>query len=53
MHASAFVHPGCVFMSLAGRAWLQFRGVGGGGVSVFASWLCVCLPLWMGVGEQG
>lgn len=30
-HASAFVHPGCVFRSLAGRAWFQFRGVGAGG----------------------
>ena len=30
-HASAFVHPGRVFRSLAGRAWFQFRGVGAGG----------------------
>ena len=57
MHASAFVHPGCVFRSLAGRAWFQFRGVGAGagewrGVSVCAR-LRVYFGLWMCFGEQG
>ena len=48
MHVSVIVHPGCVFRSLAGRAWLQFQGVGG--------CLCVCpcsvSRLRVCVGEQ-